>query len=1021
MAIPLSVKSHYSAGQGVASVETLVARAAALDLPALALADVDSLSAQPLFHALCQAHGIRAISGVELRGSAADGSTRIVALARDAAGYRSLCRIVSRRRGGAGTPAEQRAARDPVAAVAAHADGLFVLASDAPTLMRLVESGRMERASVRVLLRRPRADTAEPALLAAAAALGIGVVADGAAALSHAEDEPLALVVAAIGRGVAVGEELVVSAAERAARRPGPLVDGSGLFADAPDAVEASRRLAAECDFVLARGAPVLPGAETFERTPQVELAARCERALRERRARGVATAADATRLAEELRVIAQLGYAGYFLAAAEIAAEARALDIPLAPRGSAVGSLVVHLLGISTLDPLAHGLVFERFLHAARVAPPDIDLDVCSRRRDTLLERCYARFGRDRVALVGAHHRYGLPGALRAGLGAVGVAASQIERLAEALADDDDAARIFTDERLGRLLPCRRETLEVALELRGAPRLLALHPGGTVIAPVAIDAFVPVERAARGFTVAQYDATAIEATGLTKLDLLGNRLLTQLADTLELVGPGATARRALADIAPDDATTLAALDRADTIGCFQVETPALRALLKQLPIRRLEDCAAALALVRPGAGAGAVKIEYLHRAHARPDCEPRAGTDPIFDELLGDTHGLMLYDEDLLRILRRAAGLSLAEADQLRAALIEAGPREREALELEFKRRAAAHGRADAAGPAWRNAAQFAAYSFCKAHALAYALMAFQAVYLKQHHAVEFGCALLRSYGGAYPMRTVAADLVRHGVTVLGPSVNRSGADTCPEDCASGARAIRIGLEHIKHLTHRSSSAILARRAQSGRFATLEELLGQVPLGRRELAALLRSGACDELAPLSADTYPDAHEAFLRGERPTTASASAGRHRASLLRRLQNELEYLGMHLSAHPMAVLRPDAERESCLTSAEIDEAPDGSRARFAGIVAASRRHTSDTGTGRRTLFLTLEDEHGLVDVVIAPPRYAEFAPGVTAPGPYLVAGIVCRDYGRTTVAVDTLWPFHERARRRTTSRA
>lgn len=1024
MLIPLHVKSDYSLGYGTASPEALVKRAAALAYPALALTDIDSLAGQPHFHDLCRARGIRPISGVELRPNAdkrhpGDQVGRVVLLAKDRAGYRNLCRIVSRRRGGCGT-AELRAAAEPVAAIAGLMDGLFVLTDDAPTLERLRDLEGLNPQDSGLLLVRPGSAPQQAAALQTARRLGVRVIADPEVVLLHAADHPAHVLQAAIRQGHRVSDIVGSPAIEPPERWLRPPAQAADLYADMPEAVAGAEAVAAACRFELPSGALVLPGAEAFAgAAPLARLAHLCRAALERGRRQGrYQDQAYDHRLAHELNVIEALRYAGYFLVAAEIAEAARVRAIPIAARGSAVGSLVVHLTGVSSADPVASDLLFERFLHARRASPPDIDIDVCSRRRDELIAWAGRRFGCNRAAMVGAIHRFQLRGAVRDGLKALGARRGVIERVCARLPVDGEASPATADTIYPGATAPEREMLSLALRLVGRPRLLALHPAGLVVGDAPISDYVPVEKGPRGLLVTQYDLRAIARTGLVKLDLLGSKLLTQIDDAATLARVPADAD--VLELPPDDAATLACIDRADTIGCFQVETPAVRALLRQLDISSLDDCVAALALVRPGAAGGAAKQDYVRRA--RNDA-PTRPVHAALAERLRRTHGVLLYDEDLIRVLADAGGLSLAAADELRAAIISAGEDRAALRQLERHFLGAAH-RAGSdpafARAVWHNARRFAAYSFAKAHALSYAVMAYAAAYMKTHHRAAWGVALLNGYGGAYPLRTVVADIQRHGVQVLPPAVNHAElAATLVQD----EDAVRVGLAQVKHLTRKSAEAIVASRRDRGRFRSVDELLGRVHPAVRETQALILSGACDDLPPLSANVYPFVHEALVKGLKgkmnPTAfkrvveiagsvPADDESQRRYRLLVRIRNELNYLEMHLTAHPMQVLRPEAREASCLTAAELAQTTSG-RFRFAGIVAASRVHSTD---GETMQFLTLEDETGLIETVIPPSMYPRLAARVTMPGPYLVDGTMADDGGNLHMLIAALRPFHER---------
>jgi DNA polymerase-3 subunit alpha/error-prone DNA polymerase len=653
---------------------------------------------------------------------------------------------------------------------------------------------------------------------------------------------------------------------------------------------------------------------------------------------------------------------------------------------------------------------------------------------------------------MTGAHHTFQLRSALKLGLKAFGATRSQLERITAQLslppgADPSGAdGEAFDIEELPleRLTPTQRSALPLVLRLIGKPRLLALHPGGLVLADPAIEAYMPVENAPRGLSVAQYDADSIERIGLVKIDLLGSRFLTQLAETVELVkgrhveleSGREEVLRDRREIDLDDPSTLARLDRADTIGCFQVETPAVRALLERLRIGSVEDCVAALALVRPGAAAGATKRDYVLRARGDRRLEARH---PLIASRLRNTLGLLIYDEDLMTLLSATAGISLGAADEIRSQIIDAGRDHERLSELErrFLRLARRAGSdSDLATTVWKEVLRFAAYSFSKAHAWSYALMAYQSAYLKTHHPVEFACALLNSYGGAYPLRTIAADLQRSGVPLLGPTVNASAirATVVPNGSAVDG-AVRVGLSRVKHLTRKSAGMILASRQDRGPFRDFGDLLERIRLSRREIEALVLCGACDDLPPLSGAGYPFLHEAALKGlrgelspaaferiaaagvEADAAGDATAGERLATYrsLVRIRNELRFLDLHLSDHPMHVLRAAARAQGCLSSSEIRagwSAHDADRVRFAGIIAASRPHT--LGKREAMQYVTFEDEEGLLEAVIPPPLYRRLAGQLTTPGPYLVEGRPSEDLGHLQLIVCALSPFHERER-------
>ncbi|HEV8612910.1 MAG TPA: hypothetical protein VGQ73_05320, partial [Gemmatimonadales bacterium] len=680
---------------------------------------------------------------------------------------------------------------------------------------------------------------------------------------------------------------------------------------------------------------------------------------------------------------------------------------------------LVAFLLGLSTVDPLRHGLCFERFVHPERRDLPDIDLDLASDRRDEVIDWVFRRFGAERVAMVAAHQTFGRRAAYREGLKALGMSLAEVNRFCAQIPEELEAGAIA----LPPLPPQFRNAAPLLERLIGRPQHLSVHPGGVVLAEPRIECYAPLERAPKGVPVTQYDMTSLEKLGLIKLDLLGNRALAAMQEAERWIHrqrstvngqpemPGAQiASRPSAS--RNDQATLALLRAGNTVGCFQIETPAMRSLLRKLPVRGIEDLIATLALVRPGPASGEAKAAYIRRAHGE---EPATPPHPRLAERLSSNYGMLLFEEDLMAAIAQLTGWPLAQADEFRAALIAADPGSSTLAELErrFVTGSASTGVSGAdALRVWRILERFAAYSFNKAHAASYAQLAWQAAFLKAHHPLELACGVLNSYGGQYPLRTVAADFARCGVRLLAPHVNRSET---PSVLESGA--LRLGLGGVKFLTGRNRERIRELRP----FADLADLLHKVPLPYRELEALVLSGACDGLAPLAAAAYPFPHEDFLaRWQRQpgaaaldgfvlrTPAGAQGATYRA--LVRCRNELGFLGMHPSEHPLRVLREEARRQGCLTTAELP-AYRGETIRLAALVAATRRLAAARGRGIMQ-FVTLEDEHGLLEAVLRPGVYASLGDPVTNPGPLLIGGKVEADHGDFQLVVTEVTPFHSR---------
>ncbi|WAS91110.1 PHP domain-containing protein [Nannocystis punicea] len=964
----LHVKSEYSLGQGTATPSELVRRAVEYGYSALALTDVETLAGQVEFHHAARAWGIRAIAGVELRDQFVPGELgreqgRLVLLARDPGGYASLCRILTRRRAGI--------AGDNVRdCLAARPTGLFYLSDDSTVLSSLLNSG-VDPGDVRRLVR-PGDDSRSP----------IPGVAAPDVVLLDRHDLELHRVLVAVRT-----QQRLVDVSDLAA---GPLPEPRSLrrWFDGPSLAEASR-IADACTFDLAAVRAELPRWHpATASTAEAHLAALARERLAGGRDRGRWRGpAYERRLTHELAVVADLGFSAYFALVCEVTDHARREDIEVAARGSAASSLLAHVLGITPIDPLIHGLYFERFLHPGRSELPDIDLDLPSDRRDSVIEWVLRRFGDERAARVATMQR----------LAARSAARELARALDLRLRDDDDELPAAL-----RTPPLRA----LLARLIGKPHHLSVHPGGVVVAEPDLATYAPLERVPSGMVVTQYDMRSLAQLGLVKIDLLGNRALSALADARRLAGD--------LDLAPErDDLTLRRIRDADTIGCFQIETPPVRATLRKLPLHDLDDVMAALAVVRPGPASGGARAAYIRRARGE---EAPLPPHPRLATVLQETYGMLVYDEDVIAALAAMTGWSLARADAARTTLVhgEADPAALAALRREFLDAAANTGVAEReAAVVWATALRFAAYSFNKAHAAGYAHLAWRTAAMKSHHPAAFACGVLDHYGGHYPLRTIAADLARHGVRLLAPHVQRADVATRLE-----AGAVRVGLSHVKHLTAASVRRILLARP----FADLPALLRAVPLGARELRALVLSGACDGLAPLDPDAYPIAHEDVLaRLEHDRSPARLHGfvvrapvGPAADLYRRLvrvRNELACLHMHLSDHPLRLLRDEARRAGCIPTYAV-VACAGREVRLVGLIAASRRHHD--ARGRVMQFVTLEDEWGLVEAVLSSAVYAALGDPIRNPGPVMVTGRVVVDRGHPHIDVSQVQPFYRRAR-------
>jgi DNA-directed DNA polymerase III PolC len=807
------------------------------------------------------------------------------------------------------------------------------------------------------------------------------------------------------------------------------------LFADWPQALDTTRTIARRCNVDLPLGrvrfpAFALPAAETaYSRLWKLAFrgAARRYRPL------------DATvmvRLTHELATIAELGFADYFLIVHDLVQWARRQGIPVCGRGSAVDSLVAYVLGLTPVDPLAHNLYFERFLHRGRPDPPDIDLDVCWRRRGEVLAYLYDRYGAERVAMIGTHVGFGARSAYRDVAKAYGLppktapvwASSFLDRAGpipaeEASAEDgaegvDDP--VETDAAWGELYPAYAETeigeppaaggapLDRQMQadcaaLAGRVRHVGIHGGGVLITQDRLADETPLLRATNGLVVTQYEMNAIGALGLLKIDVLGNRALTVLAAVVARARASGIALD-LDAIPPADPATIALLRAGDTLGCFQLESPGMRALLRTLQPRSLADVVVAISLFRPGPLTGGLKDLFL--ARLRLGGQP-AYWHPHMETILQETHGVILFQEQFLQLVHEIAGFSLAEAEQLRKQLATGLPVEaREEVHAQFLSGAVARAvPAELAEQIWSALVGYSGYGFCKGHAVAFATIAYRLAYCKAHHPALFLAAILDEQAGFYPSQVYVEDGRRQGLRLLAPDVDYSAEGT-----AASGRTLRLGLGAVKGLRAETRAALLAARRGGGPFLSLYDLLQRVPLHKHEIEALIQAGALDRLgggrsraallwqahlwlaARQTRERVPRGQEALPLEDTGSLEELEAlipVNRRHTLLQTLQLERAALGFTLSAHPLAPYGPALERAG-VVGADALAGCVGQEALVAGWPVAARPHL--TKAGRWMGFLTLLDRTGMVEVVILPDRYAALASRLRPDGPLLVRGPV-----------------------------
>jgi error-prone DNA polymerase len=810
-------------------------------------------------------------------------------------------------------------------------------------------------------------------------------------------------------------------------------------FADYPDAARETLLLAERLTFDLTQDLGYrYPGSD--DEGAGRRLAELCDARLRERYRGGAGAAEAQARLEQELRVIGELGLAGFFLLhhdmlelAREIALEVRGADSVralLAPgrgRGSSVSSLVCYLIGLSHIDPIASQLALGRFLHEDLRGLPDIDLDFPRELREVLIPRVHERYGRDRAALVAAFPTFRARGAIRELGKVLGLPAGEIERLARGaevygqLAEHDILADpAMADGRPGNRAAAAapsqrwRWLARLVAEAQGLPRHLSQHPGGMIIAtrPL-IDCCPVVPAAMEGRQMVQWDKDSCSDAGFLKIDLLGLGMLSAVERCVEEIARVRGERVDLSRIPFDDPHTFEAIRAADTVGVFQIESRAQMQSLRRTKPRNLADLTIQVAIIRPGPiQGGAINPYIARRRRLREDPAYEVPYEhPALEPILKDTLGTIIFQDQVMEVAEAFAGFSAGEADGLRRAM--SRKRSQEMLQrhrerfLEGAVRHVGTERA-VAERVWGMIEGFAGFGFPKAHSAAFGLLAYQSTWLRVHYGPEFLCALLNEQPmGFYVPDSLVHEAQQRGIPVLGLDVNASAVQ-----CAVEHGGVRMGLGYIKGVTEAEVTELVAERERNGPFRSLGELAARTGARRGTLEQLAWSGACEAL------TGETGRRAALwrLGVAAPGQSAGEGTQLALPLalppapslrklgrwQRLIADYSTAGVSVDDHAMAILRPRIEVPMLATSPQLKRLPSGCAVAVAGLVIARQRPS----TAKGTMFLLFEDEWGTINLIVGKATYERHRALARAEPLLLAKGQLERSEGVINVLVREL---------------
>ncbi|WP_330351932.1 DNA polymerase III subunit alpha [Streptomyces sp. NBC_00582] len=1069
----LHVASGYSPRYGASSPAALVETAAERGMRVLALTDRDTVTGFVRFAKACEQHGVRPVLGVDMavapltaarterhrtpvRGGAhvREPQLRVQLLAHNRAGWTQLCRLLSAAHA---TPTDGY----PVATwdlLRAHAvDGLTALLGPASEPARALSAGRPDHG--RELLA-PWRDIFGPNLRLAAVWHGLSGTGPGSLRLAArtvglADDLGIPAVLTNAVR-YANPEQHRIADVLDAARLLRPIdrrrldsgerwLKGPRQMAAAADRIvlasgadpRRARQLLAETAAVaqqctldpradLGLGRPHLPEPHVVGATDTADAARvlrdRCEAGLI-RRGLDRSDAARA-RLEHELDIIGRLHYDTYHLTVANVVDDVREMGIRVAARGSGAGSMTNYLLGIAVANPLDHHLVFERYLSMRRTDLPDIDLDVEADRRLEVYDKIFARYGHDRVAVTAMPETYRARHALRDTGLALGIAPGDVGRIAKAFphirARDIRAALAELPELKALAAQAQRygPLFELAEGLDALPRGIAMHPCGVVISDAALRTRLPVQPTAGGnFDMLMADKMDVEDLGLIKLDVLGMRIQSAMAHAITEIKRATGQDLDLDQVPLDDYFAFKLIQDARTVAVFNLESPGQMDLLSRLQPRDVQDVIADISLFRPGPVAGGMPAEYIAARHGNPPAYPHPDLEPI----LSDTYGVLIWHEQIIKIVARMTGCDDALAELARRALGDANRLPR--VGAWFRDRALARGYSEnVVTQVWEKLRAFGAYGFARAHAVAFAVPALQSAYLKAHFPAALYAGVLQHDPGMWPKRVIVADARRHGIQVRGVDINRSAATHRIEPADDGTFAVRLSLAEVRGITDEQT-----RRIVNGQpYASVQELWQRARPARSVAEHLVNIGALDTLRgtatrrdlllqitelhrqtrnrPLDDGQLPLDHTSPL-------SAAPSGLPEMTSRERLTAELDVLGIDVSAHLMEHHHQLLRELAVTSSRRLSTLRTGQPVLVAGVRAATQ--TPPIASGRRVIFTSLDDGSGLTDIAFFDSSHDTVAATVFHSALLLVRGKVQRRGQRATVVGERAWDLEDLA--------
>jgi DNA polymerase-3 subunit alpha len=1021
--VHLHLHSQFSILESTIRIEPLMARLKELQMPAVALTDKANLFGAISFYQSALSHGLKPILGCEIwvspgsRFEKPNGSSRqetvypLVLLAENEEGYKNIMKLSS-----AGYLRDffqiphidkELLARHSKGLIALSGGGnseieKFILKDETPMASRIAGEYQEIFGKGRFFLeiqdfRRPNDKIVQKQLVAVSHQSSIPLVATNSVHYLKREEAPFHEALLCLGRGEVLSDpnhfafgsdEYFLKSPEEMAR----------MFAEIPDSLRQTLDIAERCNLQLEFDKTLMPSFSVpagIQDEPSY-LEKLCLEGIVKRYGAKASDPEIRGRMTEELSIIRKTGFSGYFLIVWDFIAKAKEKGIPVGPgRGSAAGSLVSYLLGITEVDPIRYDLLFERFINPERVSAPDIDVDVCDRRRQEVLAYITQAYGQDRVASIVTFGTMAAKAAIRDVGRVLEIPLPEVDRIAKLIPGEP---KVTLEDALERVPELRaiaseqgpyRKLWDISKALEGMVRHVSTHAAGIIIGNEPLLEKIPLCRGAGDEVLTQYDMNALKDVGLLKLDILGLRNLTVIDDTIHLIEKNRNQEVKLAEIPLEDEATYKLLKEAKTMGVFQLESRGMRDYVRKLEPSHIEDLIALLALYRPGPLGSDMVDDFFHRKKGLVKVDyPHPKLEPI----LKTTYGIILYQEQVMRIAKDLAGFTLGQADLLRRAMGSKNPEKMEQMRGKFQSGAKEKGiPPDVAEALFDLMAKFAGYGFNKSHSAAYALVAYQTAYLKTHYTPEFMASLLTSESGNQDkISQYVFECKKLGVRLLPPDANESGREfqVTPDG------AIRFSLSAIKNVGTPAVESLLETRAREGPFKSLFDFCRRVDLKSftPKMVECLVLAGCFDFSKSPRGAMREAVEKIFRQSQGFQADSQRGQTslfgametgpadtlpeapELSPAQILMAEKEVLGFYLSGHPLS--EHEWELDHYVTALhELEELPDGHEIRVAGLVRGfSKSMVKKTKEiyGR----FVLEDLHSHVEVIAWPEVYKKY---------------------------------------------